>query len=718
MTDLSFSMYIDTRKISMKDELLSSTPPDKDIILKKINNFYPKQTDKWVDSYNILNCQMCNYEFGYFGGKHHCRVCGCVFCSSCCYKYIEIPNTFKKPLEDNDYIRKNLNNIKSLWSTQQVGELVCNNCYVKIENHNKKINMKDDTKLDFIQLLTIFEWFDIDTLYKSLLICKKFNDVGVYMLSKIRSIQYIHHNTMYSEWEIDKVWKFKKYMCGHNGWKICIIKSMLYKFYKSHDENLIMECINILNCEINTSCRKMMCSRKCNISVDLYDFIEIINIIILLEKNIENIFWINNKLMNFVITMYNYLYKQSDIETYNIMKSLIPLFCSSIINLCSCGTINTDTFEKFMNMILSKIDRDTWNYLIIEVEYLREKNTTVNPTMLFANIVLNYVRKIDEYKIISNKINKMIKTLCDIVLDGNGDFPIVFPFDFNYEIIKILNVDKMNSNSKPLLLTLTVKHIRSQKIETKKLILKKDIFLRKERIVSSVLELLQHRLAQHSQRHRIDKFIPIPTYQILTLKSDIGVIEFVDNSITLGKIDTMNLSLQNYILSKNKNDTVGNVKNRYMQSLAISSCLSYILGLGDRHLDNIMINNYGQIFNIDYGYLMDNPATSVLSAPNIKVTKIMIDFLGDYNDEFKKFITQVYDILRLYRNMIFMYYEILSDENIVLDWEKFSAKLDSRFLDGLNKNEIENTLMNEINSSNSLLGNISDFCRYYKKYIS
>lgn len=41
-----------------------------------------------------------------------------------------------------------------------------------------------------------------------------------------------------------------------------------------------------------------------------------------------------------------------------------------------------------------------------------------------------------------------------------------------------------------------------------------------------------------------------------------------------------------------------------------------------------MINNLGQIFHIDYGYLMDNPATSIISNPNIKVTTVMIDFLG------------------------------------------------------------------------------------------
>ena len=66
---------------------------------------------------------------------------------------------------------------------------------------------------------------------------------------------------------------------------------------------------------------------------------------------------------------------------------------------------------------------------------------------------------------------------------------------------------------------------------------------------------------------------------------------------------------------------------RFVQSLAISSCISYIIGLGDRHLDNIMINKRGQIFHIDYGYIMDNPliASSLFDIPEIKVTNDIIE---------------------------------------------------------------------------------------------
>lgn len=37
----------------------------------------------WVSDRNVLNCPGCDRGFGFLLRKHHCRICGKVFCSRC-----------------------------------------------------------------------------------------------------------------------------------------------------------------------------------------------------------------------------------------------------------------------------------------------------------------------------------------------------------------------------------------------------------------------------------------------------------------------------------------------------------------------------------------------------------------------------------------------------------------------------------------------------------
>jgi phosphatidylinositol 3-kinase len=217
-------------------------------------------------------------------------------------------------------------------------------------------------------------------------------------------------------------------------------------------------------------------------------------------------------------------------------------------------------------------------------------------------------------------------------------------------------------------------------------------------------------------------FESIPTYKILMLSHELGIIEFVENSKTLNQINTELYSLQNYVLEHNKNTTLKKIKERFIKSLAISSCISYILGLGDRHLDNIMINKKGQLFHIDYGYIMENPITNIFGAPVIRVTSEMIDFLGGpnstYYGEFKSFVTAVFDIVRLYNNIILNYYYILGYEKIV-NWNDFKDKISNRFLNGMSCKDVEISLIEQIEiSSNSYAASFIDYCHHYSGKIN
>lgn len=50
--------------------------------------------DQWVPDAHVVNCMApgCSTSFSLFNRKYHCKICGRVFCSSCCSAAVTIPN--------------------------------------------------------------------------------------------------------------------------------------------------------------------------------------------------------------------------------------------------------------------------------------------------------------------------------------------------------------------------------------------------------------------------------------------------------------------------------------------------------------------------------------------------------------------------------------------------------------------------------------------------
>lgn len=715
-SNLSFSICIDSKKNTIKPPPISCTPPEKDFLLTKLKSIYPKSDGKWVNSNLILSCQTCMSTFNLFIRKHHCRACGGVFCSNCCHKMIEIPSNFiQKPIEDDTYKQK----LSSLtkWLANGNKSLVCNECF------NKITNLKQIT-----WIIKICEFMDFVSLNKILLVSNSWYKAGIHQLSKFREIQY-KCSILFTEWEQGIIWNSRKNFSGHNNWAIILIKSNLQSYYETSNEQIIFELSELIeSSNKNISCWTLMCSRKCNIEYDILDFIEILKFISILENN-KKLIWNDLLLQEFLLLLLQNIldiefkletsYSLNENELYDKIISTIPLICSIFIKLI--GNENITNSEFLINIFneFIKIDNCIVNFYL-ESKYLDNiSNKDINH-MYFINFMDELVKKYNLTNI-TNQIDKTINFFVTLYKNNNVKLeePILNPLNLNEHIMEILSVEKLKSNTSPLLVSARISRGLNGKII--KFIVKKDKSLRKESIIACLIKLLQDRLYRQSKKNRIKHFDKIPTYQIAMLTKNLAIIEFVEDSLTLRMVSNNKFTLQNYILDNNPNEQVDTVKRRFLQSLAISSSLSYILGLGDRHLDNIMINNTGQIFHIDYGYLMDNPATSIISNPNIKVTTVMIDFLGGiegkYYKEFTQYIIQVYDILRLYKNLIINYYEMMGDEEFI-KWNVFKPKLEDRFLSGLSWKDIEVTLINEIENSNSYPSVFADLCHHYRQILT
>jgi phosphatidylinositol 4-kinase B len=89
----------------------------------------------------------------------------------------------------------------------------------------------------------------------------------------------------------------------------------------------------------------------------------------------------------------------------------------------------------------------------------------------------------------------------------------------------------------------------------------------------------------------------------------------------------------------------------FLQSLAAYSIICYVLQLKDRHNGNILIDNFGHIIHIDFGFMLSNsPGSMGFEAAPFKLTYEYIDVLGGVGstpyEQYKKLCKRAFLTLR------------------------------------------------------------------------
>ena len=127
--------------------------------------------------------------------------------------------------------------------------------------------------------------------------------------------------------------------------------------------------------------------------------------------------------------------------------------------------------------------------------------------------------------------------------------------------------------------------------------------LRQDQLVISLIKLMDRIL----KRGALD--LCLKPYNILATGPTSGLVEFVQNSAPISHIlTTNNNSILNYF-KKNapcEGAPYGvnpDVMQTYIRSCAGYCVITYLIGVGDRHKDNIMIQQNGHFFHIDFGFI-------------------------------------------------------------------------------------------------------------------
>ncbi|XP_066926532.1 DNA-dependent protein kinase catalytic subunit-like [Clytia hemisphaerica] len=124
------------------------------------------------------------------------------------------------------------------------------------------------------------------------------------------------------------------------------------------------------------------------------------------------------------------------------------------------------------------------------------------------------------------------------------------------------------------------------------------------------------------------------------------------------------------------------LRSRFVQSHSYMCIAQYILGIGDRHLDNTLIDmTTGACVGIDFGHAFGS-ATQLLGVPELvpfRLTHQMLTFLSPIKDAspYKQYMMSALHALRKQSALLLNTMDVFIQEPL-LDWQKYALKLEAR----------------------------------------
>ncbi|CAH8498725.1 unnamed protein product [Schistosoma guineensis] len=199
--------------------------------------------------------------------------------------------------------------------------------------------------------------------------------------------------------------------------------------------------------------------------------------------------------------------------------------------------------------------------------------------------------------------------------------------------------------------------------DTYRAILKHGDDLRQDQLVLQMIELMDVILRKENFDLRLTP------YKVLATSNRHGLVQFVE-SISLADIlhrSTLLAYLQ--LKAPSPNSPMGvqkDVMETYIRSCAGYCVITYLLGVGDRHMENLLLTADGHLFHIDFSFILG--ADPKPMAPEVRLTRAMIDGMGGPNsnqfNEFWKITFTAFLILRRHANLFLTLFSLMSNTGI------------------------------------------------------
>jgi phosphatidylinositol 3-kinase len=185
--------------------------------------------------------------------------------------------------------------------------------------------------------------------------------------------------------------------------------------------------------------------------------------------------------------------------------------------------------------------------------------------------------------------------------------------------------------------------------------------------------------------------LSLTPYGVLAMSCNEGMVEFIPSEPLSKVLAQYGRNIQNFLRQHHAEDTgpfgiERETLDIFIKSLAGYCVITYILGIGDRHNDNLMLRSEGHLFHIDFGFILG--ADPKIFPPPFKLTYQMVEAMGgeasEEYEQFKSYCCSCFIILRKNANLILNLFSLMVDGDIPgiadLGGEKSILKVQEKFM--------------------------------------
>lgn len=261
------------------------------------------------------------------------------------------------------------------------------------------------------------------------------------------------------------------------------------------------------------------------------------------------------------------------------------------------------------------------------------------------------------------KLQRLKKYLADSKNElTTFDPPLSLPLDPSVSIVGCFPEDSLvfKSSLYPLLI-----HFKTSDGKKYPIIFKTGDDLRQDQLVIQIISLMDRLL----RKENLD--LKLSPYRILATSSNAGVVQFVPSMSLAAASAKYKGSILAYLRANNPDTTAdlgvrASTMDTYVKSCAGYCVITYLLGVGDRHLDNLLLAPSGHFFHADFGYILGRDPKPF--APQMKLCKEMVEGMGSSTSPhyaaFKSYCFTAYTTLRKSSNLILNLFSLMVDANI------------------------------------------------------